>query len=280
MRCPLFEKVLLSQVRKNHSSSCQKVGLFWICTLKRFRPGRWRGGHAGVWEIFTWGSVCGVQRDITPRTINSYASKWVYCLNRSLQILCWYIILTELMEAFYTTSDSHDELWYHVSYFKVLDIVSPAKVSIQLRVSCTECLGAVFSTLSWQVVLTQASGKWFSETVLLRLLVLDCCFSVQTSVLSTQHRAGTWYSHRESYQVRDKAVIIFPEGLDIESDSYNDSAGFLMAIVDHWISIATRKGRQAPEQSKNLVCEIVFGDFNFSPPFFWLFDKKWRGEFF
>jgi len=254
MRCPLFEKVSLSQVRKNHSSSCQKVDLFWISTLKRFRPGRWRGGHAGVWEIFTWRSVCGVQRGITSGTINSYASKWVYFLNRFLQILWWYIILTELMEAFYTTSDSHDELWYHVSYFRVLDIVSPAKVSIQLRVSCTECSGAVFSTLSWQVVLTQASGKWFSETVffLLRLLVLGCCFSVQISVLSTQHRAGTWYSHGESYQVRDKAVIIFPEGLDIESDFYNDSAGFLMAIVDHRISIATRKGRQAPEQSKNM----------------------------
>ena len=71
-------------------------------------------------------------------------------------------------------------------------------------------------------------------------------------------------------------MIIFPEGPDIESDSYNDSAGFLMAIVDR-ISIAlkftavpprrkglrARKGRQAPEQSKNLVY-----DFNLSPPLF------------
>ena len=67
-------------------------------------------------------------------------------------------------------------------------------------------------------------------------------------VLSSQRQSCDYFS--------------FPEGPDIESDSYNDSAGFLMAIVDR-TSIATRKGRQAPEQSKNLVY-----DFNLSPPLF------------
>jgi len=36
MRCPLFEKVLLSQVRKNHPLSCQTVGLFLIPHSKGF----------------------------------------------------------------------------------------------------------------------------------------------------------------------------------------------------------------------------------------------------
>lgn len=51
----------------------------------------------------------------------------------------------------------------------------------------------------------------------------------------------------------------------------------MIAIVDHRISIATRKGRQTQEQLQNLVYEIVYDDFNFSPS---LFDKKWRSEFF
>jgi len=109
---------------------------------------------------------------------------------------------------------------------------------------------------------------FWNSFFLLRFLVLGCCFSIQTSVLSTQHRAGTWYSHRESYQVRDKAVIIF-----LFQRVQTSSLTLTMIVLVFWWPLLI--GPLLPQGKEDRLQNSLktwYMTSIFHLPFFWLFD--------